>query len=122
MFEGLISVIRALATSLALCVCVRTTVDNPMHVVQVCEALQHRVCDFTDHLNVDRPDFLVNAIQGALVHELHAYADVGVRDKRAVEGDNVLRVTVVHDLQFAKDLLPYRWLRVDEDDLETPSR
>lgn len=88
-----------------------------MNVVEVSESFEHGVRDSGNNLNIDGTDAFINPIKGTLVHELHADANIRIRQERAVEGDDVFRVTVVHDLQFAQDLFANRRLRVDEDDL-----
>ena len=98
----------------------RTTVDDTVDVVQIREALEHGESDLGDHLDVDGADLFVYAVERALVHELHADADVGVGEERAVEGDDVLGVAVVHDLQLAQDLLPHGRLSVNEHNLCHP--
>ena len=92
--------------------------NDPVDIIQVCEALQHRQCNLRHNIYVNSPNLLVYPVERALVHALHANADVGIRDERAVEGDDVLRIAIVHDLQLAQDLLAHRRLRVDEDNLE----
>jgi len=94
-----------------------TAVNDTMNVVEVSESFEHGVRNFGDDLDIDGADAFINPIKGTLVHELHTDANVGIRQERAVERDDVSRVTVVHDLQFAQDLFTNRRLRVDEDDL-----
>lgn len=94
-----------------------TAMNDTMNVVEVSESFEHSERDFGDDLGIDGADAFINPIKGTLVHELHADANVGIRQERAVERDDVSRVTVVHDLQFAQDLFANRRLRVDEDDL-----
>jgi hypothetical protein len=88
-----------------------------MNIIEVCQSLENRECDFANDIDINRPDFLVYAIQRTLVRELHANADVWVCKERAVERNDILRVAVVHNLQFAENLLAYRGLSVDENDL-----
>ena len=75
--------------------------NDTMNVVEVSESFEHGMRDFGDDLDIDGADAFINPIKGTLVHELHADANVGIRQERAVERDDVSRVTVVHDLQFA---------------------
>ena len=91
--------------------------DDTVNVVEVSESFEHGMGDLGNDLYVDWADAFVNPIKGTLIHELHADANIGVRQERAVERNDVFRVTVVHDLQLAQDLLTDRRLRVDEDDL-----
>jgi hypothetical protein len=91
--------------------------DDTMNVVEVSESFEHGVRDFGDDLDIDGTDAFINPIKGTLVHELHADANIGIRQERAVERDDVSGVTVVHDLQFSQDLFANRRLRVDEDNL-----
>ena len=72
--------------------------NDTVNVIEVSESLEHRICDLSDHLNINGAYLFVNPIKGSLVHELHTDADVRIRQKRAVEGNDVFRVTVVHDL------------------------
>ena len=88
-----------------------------MNVVEVSESLEHGMRDFGNDLDIDGTDSLINPIKGTLVHELHAVANIGIRQERAVERDDISGVTVVHNLQFAQDLFANRGLRVDEDNL-----
>jgi hypothetical protein len=91
--------------------------DDPMNVVQITESLQHRVSDETDDVDIDCANLPADGIEGAFVHELHAYADVGFGQKGAKAGDDVLRVTVMQYLQLSKDLLSNRRLCVNHNDL-----
>ncbi len=90
---------------------------DPVSVVEVGEAFEYSMCNLGDDLDIDWADTFINSIEGALVHELHADANVRIGQKRAEERDDVFRVTVVHDLQLPQDLLANRRLRVNEDDL-----
>lgn len=78
-----------------------TAVNDTMNVVEVSKSLEDGVRDLGDDLNIDGADAFIDPIEGTLVHELHADANVGIRQECAVERDDVSRVTVVHDLQFA---------------------
>jgi len=75
-----------------------TSVNDPMNIVQVRQPLQHGQCDLPYDIDVNGTNLLVNPVQRSLIHELHADADIGIRDERAVERDDVRRITVVHDL------------------------
>ena len=72
--------------------------DDTVSVIEVSEPFEHGMCDLGDNLNINGAYLLVNPIEGTLVHELHTNTDVRIRQKRAVEGNDVSRVTVVHDL------------------------
>lgn len=52
------------------------------------------------------------------VHVLHAIGNLALVQERAIERDDVGVVAVMHDLQLAQDLLPYRRLCVDVDHLQ----
>ena len=69
-----------------------------MHIVQVRQTLKHSECNERDDVNVDGAYFLVDPVEGALVHKLYTHADVGVGQVGAVEGYDVFGMTVVHDL------------------------
>ena len=72
--------------------------NDPVDVVEVGKPLEHRMCDPSDNLNVNRTDFFVNPIKGTLVHELHADADVGIRKECAEERNDVFRMAIMHDV------------------------
>jgi hypothetical protein len=94
-----------------------TAMDDPVDIIQVAQPLEHGHGDLADDLDVDGANALVYRVERALVHELHANADVRLGKVCAVRGDDVRRVAVVHDLQLEEDLLPFRWLRVDQHNL-----
>ena len=77
---------------------VRTTMDDTVSVVEVSESFEHGMCDLGDNLDINGAYLLINPIEGTLVHKLHTNADVRIRQKRAVERNDISRVTVVHDL------------------------
>lgn len=79
---------------------VLTTVNNAMDIVEVCQAFQDGQRNLPNNINIDWAYFLVDSIQRALVRALHADADIGIREKGAVERYDVWRMTFVHDLQF----------------------
>ena len=95
-----------------------TAVNDVVHLVEVRETFQDCQCDLADDFNVDGTDAFVDAVKRALVHEFYAHADVRIGQVCAVEGDDVLRVAIVHDLQLAQDLLAHGRLRVDEHNLD----
>ena len=88
-----------------------------MNVIQVSESLQHCQRYFAHNIDINGPDLLVDSIQRALVHEFHTNADIGVGYECAVEGDDIVGVAVMHDLEFAEDLFPHGGLSVDQDNL-----
>jgi hypothetical protein len=53
-------------------------VYNPVSVVEVGEAFEHSMCNLGDDLDIDWADTFINSIEGALVHELHADANVRI--------------------------------------------
>ena len=91
--------------------------NDTVNIIEICEAFKDSKCDLGYNLDIDRAYPLVDTVERTLVHKLHANADVGIGQKRAVKRDDVLRVAIMHDLQFAEDLLAHRRFRVDEDDL-----
>ena len=90
-----------------------------MNVIQVGESLQHGQRYFAHNTDINGSDPLVDSVQRALVHEFHTNADIRVRDERAIEGDDVVGVAVVHDLELAQYLFPHGRLRINEDVLQT---
>lgn len=86
--------------------------DDSVHIIEVGQTLEHSICNLANDLDINRPVLLVNAVQGPLVHVLHADADMRVCNERPVEGHDVWRVAVMHDLQFTEDLLPNCRFRV----------
>ena len=68
----------------------RTTMDDAMDVVKVCEALQHGESNLAHNANIDRTMLLVDPIEGSLVHELHANADVWVGNEGTIERDDMV--------------------------------
>jgi hypothetical protein len=81
--------------------------NNPMRVIQITQALQHRVSDETDDTDIDCARLPANSIEGTFVHELHADADVRLRQKGPEAGNDILRLAIMQDLQFSKDLFSY---------------
>ena len=68
----------------------RTTVDDTVDIVQVGEALKDSERYLPNDIDINGSDLLVDTVEGALIHELHADADVRVGDEGAVERDDVL--------------------------------
>ena len=95
-----------------------TSVDDPVDIVQIRQSFQDSVRYLTHNIDINGSDLLVDTVKGALVHELHTYADVGVGDERAIEGDDVARMAVMHDLQLTEDLFPHGRLRVNQHNLD----
>ena len=94
-----------------------TSMDDPMNIIQITQPLQHRVSDETDDIDIDCTNLPAYSVEGAFVHELHAYADVRISQKGSEAGNDVLRVTVVQDLQFSKNLFSNRRLGINHNDL-----
>ena len=94
-----------------------TSVNYLMNIVEISQAFQDAPGNHCDDVDVDGTKFFVDAIEGTLIHELHADADIGVGNERAVEGDDVVRMAVVHDLELSEDLLPHGRLCVDQNNL-----
>lgn len=88
-----------------------------MDVVKICQALKHRQGNFSNDIDIDSTNSLVNAIQRPFVHEFHANAYVRVGQEGPPERNYVFRVAVMHDLELTQDLLSYRWLCIDENNL-----
>lgn len=89
-----------------------------MDIVEIRQPFKHSDRDLAHDLNVNRAMLLVDPVQRALVHVLHANVNVGVGNKRAVKGDDVFGMAVVHDLQLAENLFANGWLRINKDHLE----
>lgn len=96
---------------------VHTAMDDAMYIVEVRQTLQHGQCNVPNDFDINGPDFLVDAVERPLVHVFHAYADIWVGQERAIKGDDIRGVTVVHDVQLAQDLFAHGWFGVNEDDL-----
>ena len=86
-----------------------------MHIVEVRQAFQYGQRNLPHDLHVDGSYLLVDAIERALVHAFHADADVWIGEESPPERDDVLGVTVVHDLELAQYLFPHGRLRINED-------
>ena len=63
--------------------------DYAVHVVEIGEAFEYGNGDHSDHVDVDGAYALVDSIKRALVHKLHADADVRVRQECTVKRDDV---------------------------------
>ena len=59
--------------------------NDPVNIVQVCQPLQHGQRDLPYDIDVNGTNLLVNPVQRSLIHELHADADIGIPDERAVK-------------------------------------
>ena len=90
---------------------------DAMGVIEIREPLEHSQAHLSNNNNRDRTVLSINVIQTPLVHKFHAYAYMGLRDERAVEGYDVWGVAIVHDLEFSQNLFPNRGFRVDQDNL-----
>lgn len=95
--------------------------NDPVNIVEVGQTLQDRERNSGHDINIDGADALVDTVQGAFVTELHAYAYVRIRKECAVEGDDIVGVAIVHDLEFPKDLFSHRWLRINQNNLQVMS-
>lgn len=91
--------------------------DDAVHLVQIGQALHHRHHNLAAYINVNRAVLRVDGIERASVHVLHTHVNVDVAQTRPVKADNVLRLTLVQDLQFTEDLLAHFGLGVDEHNL-----
>ena len=96
-----------------------TSVDDMVDLVEVGQALEHGEGDLADNVDVDGAYALVYGVERALVGEFHADADVWIGEESPPERDDVLGVTVVHDLELAQYLFPHGRLRINEDVLQT---
>lgn len=94
-----------------------TAMDDTVCVVKICQSLEHSKSDFANDVDRDGARPFVDTVKTALVHVFHAYAYMWICDKRAVKGDDILRVAIMHDLQFAQNLFPDSRFRVDQHDL-----
>lgn len=64
---------------------VLTAVNDAMDIVEICQAFQDSQCNLANDVDIDWANFLVDTVQRALIRELHADADIWIRQKRAVE-------------------------------------
>jgi hypothetical protein len=95
----------------------RTSVHDLMDLVQIVQSRHDRQRNLRQDRFRNRPNVLVDVVEGAFVHELHAHGDVRVLEVGAVESDDPRRVAVAHDLEFADDLLAGDFGGGDVDDL-----
>lgn len=75
-----------------------TTMNDLVHVIQVQQPLQHASRHHRYDIDIDRAYLLVDTVERAFVHELHADADVRLCEEGPVRGDDKGRVAVVHNL------------------------
>ena len=75
-----------------------TAMDDAMDIIEICQSFKHSQGDLADDVDINGSNLFVDTIERALVHGLHADADVGVGEVGTVEGDDILRVAVVHDV------------------------
>lgn len=68
---------------------VLTSVNNAMDVIEICQSFQHRERNLRNNVDVDSTNFLVNAIEGSLVHKLHTDADVWISKEGSIEGHDI---------------------------------
>lgn len=71
----------------------------------------------SDNLDINGSDLLIDTIERALVHVLHANTDVWIRQERAKERDDIWGVAVMHDVQLTQNLFAHRWFGINKDDL-----
>lgn len=62
---------------------------NSMNIIEIRQAAEHRERNLPNHLDGYRSGPLVYSIQRALVHELHAYADVWISHECTIKGDDM---------------------------------
>ena len=79
-------------------IAVLTTMNNSMNIIKIRKALEYSQSNFPYDVDVYRSNLLVNAIEGTLIHEFHADTDIWIGDESAIERDDILRITVMHDL------------------------
>jgi hypothetical protein len=119
MWDGLISVQIQSTRQVADMTSAPTTMDDAVDIIQICETLQDSQCHLANDFDVDWAHLLVNAVQGAFIHELHANANVRIGYKCAIERYNAVRMTIVHDLYFSQYLFSDRRFCINENDLNT---
>ena len=110
---------------------------DPVGFVEIDQATQDGLGDFTQHIDADRAKILGNAIEGTVqersvrescqvpglndipaIHVLHAQHNVPrFVLESPVESDDVRAVAVMPDLQLSQDLFPDLLLGVDANDL-----
>ena len=88
-----------------------------MGVIEIGQTLEHGKSDLANDFDRYGTQFFVDPVQTTLIHIFHAYAYMRVCHERAVKRYDVWRVTVMHDLELAQDLLPHRRLRVNQHNL-----
>ena len=67
-----------------------TAMNDAVDIIKICQPLENRKSYLANDVNVDGPNLLVYAVEGAFVHEFHTDTDVGVRNEGAPKGDDVL--------------------------------
>lgn len=108
-----------------------------MHVIEVVEALDDRFGDLAEDVDANRTDLFGDGVEGAggcqrvcrismmgrrdevlpAVHIFHAHDDVSFIEEGPVEGDDVRRMALVHDVQLSHNLFPHRRFQVYVDNL-----
>jgi hypothetical protein len=81
--------------------------DDVVNIIEICQPLEYSKSHLPDDFNIDRSDLLVRAVERSLVHELGTNTDIGICYVGAIKRDNIFRVAVMHNLQFAQDLLAH---------------
>lgn len=75
-----------------------TSVNDPMYIIKIDQPFENAGRDLSDDVDGNWTSSFVDSVKRALIHELHADANIGIRNESAVEGDYVFGVTVVHEL------------------------
>ena len=77
-----------------------TSMDDAMDIIEICQTFKDSQSNLSDNFDINWANLLVNAVQRTFVHEFHTDANVGIGKKGAPKRDDVLRVAVVHNVQF----------------------
>lgn len=77
-----------------------TSMDDAMDIIEICQTFKDSQSNLSDNFDINWANLLVNAVQRTFVHEFHTNANVGIGKKGAPKRDDVLRVAVVHNVQF----------------------
>ena len=98
-------------------VLVRTSMQDSVMIVEICQTLQHSMSDKANGTNVHGSNLLVDGVERASVHVFHADADPRLDNVTSVKVDDVRRNAIVHDAELALDLLANFLFHFQKDDL-----
>ena len=72
--------------------------NNAVDIIKIRQTFEDSQSNLADNLDINGSNLLVDAIKRAFVHVFHTNANVGIGKKGAPKRDDVLRVTVVHNV------------------------